>query len=196
MPALELILASTSTIRQQLLKNAGIAFTCQSPTVDEDDYKSKNNSLTPQELVLALAHLKAKSIKHPNALVIGADQTLSCNGVLFNKAKTLAEAKTCLQKLRGQSHTLHSAISIFQAGQTLFSSVDCAELTMRNFSDEFLEDYVIACGPDILHSVGCYQLENQGVQLFEKIEGDYFTILGFPLLPYLAFLRQMQFLKT
>lgn len=196
MPALELILASTSTIRQQLLKNAGIAFTCQSPSVDEGDYKSKNSSLNPQELALALASLKAKSIKQLNALIIGADQTLSCDGVLFDKVKTLEEAKTCLQKLRGRTHTLNSAISISHVGITLFSSVDSAELTMRNFSDDFLEDYLSACGPEILHSVGCYQLEKQGAQLFEKISGDYFTILGFPLLPCLAFLRQMQFLKA
>ena len=192
----KLILASTSTIRQLLLSNAGLAFTCQSSSVDEDEYKSKHDSLKPEELALTLADLKAKSINAPNAIVIGADQTLSCNGRLFNKAKTLIEAKSCLQSLRGQTHTLHSAISISQSGRTLFSTVDSAHLKMRNFSDEFLEDYLKTCGPEILTSVGCYQFEQQGAQLFDRIEGDYFTILGFPLLSCLAFLRQMKFLKT
>ncbi len=196
MPDTKLILASTSAIRQMLLKNAGVDFTCQSPKANEDEYKLHNRNLSPQVLALALADLKATSIETPNALVIGADQTLSCNGVLFNKTKSLTEAKICLQTLRSQTHTLHSAISMSLAGVTLFSTVDSAHLTMRNFSDGFLEDYLNNCGPDILNSVGCYQLENSGAQLFEKIEGDYFTILGFPLLPCLAFLRQMKFLKT
>lgn len=194
MPAPEIILASTSAIRQQLLKNAGVVFSCQSPAVDEEEYKLKHCCLNPQELAVALAELKAKSIKSPNTIIIGADQTLSCNGRLFNKANTLEEAKTYLQALRGETHQLHSAISINLAGETQFSTVDSAHLTMRNFSDHFLDNYIASSGKEILSSVGCYQLEKQGAQLFEKIEGDYFTILGFPLLPCLAFLRQMKLL--
>ena len=191
----ELILASTSAIRQLLLKNAGVVFTCQSSKVDEDEFKSKHHNLKPQDLAIALADLKAKSIKDSTAFIVGADQTLSCNGEPFDKAHTMAEAKICLQTLRGQTHTLHSALSIIQAGKTLYTKIDSAHLTMRNFSDEFLDDYMSVCGSEILHSVGCYQFEKQGAQLFEKVEGDYFTILGFPLLPCLAFLRQMKFLK-
>lgn len=196
MPKLEIILASTSAIRLQLLQNAGLAITCQTPMIDEEQYKTKNNMLNPKDLALGLANLKAESIITPDAIVIGADQTLSCDELLYNKAKNFTEAKTCLQTLRGKTHTLYSAISICRAGERLFTAVDSAQLTMWNFSDSFLNDYIHACGTDILHSVGCYQLEKQGSQLFEKIEGDYFTILGFPLLPCLAFLRQMKFLKS
>ena len=196
MPPIKIILASTSAIRQQLLKNAGITFTCQNPMADENDYKSKNPSLSSQNLALGLAGFKAKSIKVPDAIIIGADQTLSCKGQLFSKAQTLTEAKACLLALRGQTHMLHSAISIFRDGEFFASVVDSAKLTMRNFSEEFLDEYLKASGTDLLYSVGCYQLEKQGPQLFEKIEGDYFTILGFPLLQCLAILRQMKVLKS
>ncbi len=196
MQAPHLILASTSAIRQQLLKNAGLIFTCQIPTIDEEQFKTENNHLSPQNLALALAKAKAASLHSTSDIIIGADQTLSCNGQLYTKARTLDEAKHQLQSLRGQTHTLHSAIAISQAGQILFSSVDSAHLTMRHFSGGFLETYLQDCGAEILHAVGCYQFEKHGAQLFDKIEGDYFTILGLPLLQCLAFLRQIKFLGT
>jgi septum formation protein len=184
-----IILASTSPIRSSILLNAGIMFSCQPPNLDEKTAKLKLTEHSPKNLALHLAELKALSISKPNTLIIGADQTLSCEQVIFNKPKTQSSARSQLIALRGKTHTLHSALACAENGKIIWKICDEAHLTMRSFSDSFLESYIYDCGDDILSSVGSYQLEKQGVQLFEKLEGDYFTILGLPLLPLLTFLR-------
>jgi septum formation protein len=142
-----------------------------------------------------LEKASAVSFKLPSRIVVGADQTLAMGSVRFNKPADRDEAREQLRRLRGQSHTLQSAVTLVQDGSVLFKVVDTARLRMRNFSDRFLEEYLEAAGPSVTQSVGGYQLEKLGVHLFERVEGDYFTILGMPLLPLLAFLRQQGFLK-
>ncbi len=189
-----IILASTSKIRSTILLNAGLSITCQKPALDEECAKAKLVNLSAKNLALALAELKALSTKIPNAIVIGADQTLSCNNIIFHKPESLSAARSQLNELRGQIHTLHSALVCAKNGSIIWSTCEEANLTMREFSDSFLETYLNTFSDDTINSVGSYQLEKQGVQLFEKIEGDYFTILGLPLLPLLAFLRDSGFL--
>lgn len=184
-----IILASTSKIRSTILINAGLSIRCQPPNLDEPAAKNKLGEISPKNLAMALAELKALSISNTNALVLGMDQILSCNQTVFNKPRSITEARAQLIALRGKTHTLYSAIACAQNGKIIWSICDDAHLTMRDFSDLFLQCYINACGDDILSAVGCYQVERQGMQLFEKIEGDYFTILGLPLLPLLAFLR-------
>ncbi len=151
----------------------------------------------PDELALLLSWEKASAVSFnlPSRIVVGADQTLAMGSVRFNKPASRDEAREQLRRLRGQSHTLHSAVTVVQDGSVQFKVVDTARLRMRNFSDKFLEEYLEAVGPSVTQSVGGYQLEKLGVHLFERVEGDYFTILGMPLLPLLAYLRQQAFLK-
>lgn len=184
-----LTLASTSAIRKNILENAGLKVASVAPKVDEDAAKIKLIDKSPQQLALGLAELKALSLQKPNELIIGADQTLSCNDILFNKPESVAAAREQLHQLRGKAHTLHSALACAENGKITWSICVDATLTMRNFSDACLDHYISECGADIITSVGSYKLEKQGVRLFEKIDGDYFTILGLPLLPLLAFLR-------
>ena len=129
----------------------------------------------------------------PGRLVLGADQTLARGATLFGKPANRAEAAAQLRSLRGRTHELHSALALVRDGQALFECVDSARLTMRDISDRFLDDYLDMAGDTALASVGGYQLEGLGIHLFERVEGDYFTILGLPLLPLLAFLRQNKF---
>lgn len=190
--ALEIILASTSRIRQKLLDSAGLTFSSRSPVVDEELSKAKNPDLPPQSLASLLAREKALSIAKPGTdiLAIGADQVLAFEGHILNKPSSPADAATQLLRLRGRTHCLISAISCAENGRTIWNHVGEARLTMRDFSDSFLCDYVATCGAEIVTSVGGYKLEERGIQLFSSIEGDYFDILGLPLLPLLAFLRQ------
>jgi septum formation protein len=192
----KLILASTSKIRQHILADAGLVFESQKPDVNEELAKSKYNSLSAKDLALALAKDKAQSLSEPTRFILGADQTLSCEGVVYNKPASLKEAYEQLISLRGKTHTLHSALAIAQKGKIIWCVCEGAHLTMRNFSDKFAKSYVEACGEALLTTVGAYQLENRGAQLFEKIDGDYFTILGLPLLPCLAFLRDIKFMPS
>lgn len=192
----KLILASTSKIRHTILTNAGLECEAVSPTVDESRLKIEIATKPTHNLALELAKRKALSIENPKALIIGADQTLICNGIFYDKPSSIAEATTQLKKLRGQKHILNSAIAVALDGKIIWSTSATAELIMRNFSDEYISTYVAANEPHLLHCVGAYQLEGQGVQLFDEIKGDYFTILGLPLLPLLAFLRQVGFLTT
>src|SRR5690606_16682141 len=147
---------------------------------------------TPREVADALAELKAVrvSAKRPGALVIGADQTLDFKGALFDKAVTLDEARERLKLLRGQRHQLHSAVVVALDGAPIWREVPSASLPLRPFSDDFLEAWLERQGEVILGSVGCYRLEDEGVQLFSAIEGDYFTILGLPMLGLLDLLRR------
>lgn len=188
-----LVLASKSAARSQVLTGAGVVFETAGAGVDEAAVKAGllAERATPREVADALAELKAVKVSRnrPGALVIGADQTLDLRGQLFDKAETVAEARERLKLLRGKTHKLHSAVVIARDGQAIWRDVPAARLTMRDFSDAFLEDYLARKGEQILSSVGCYQLEDEGVQLFSRIDGDYFTILGLPLMGLLDFLR-------
>lgn len=187
----ELILASTSKTRQLLLSNAGIAFTVQQPLVNEKELQRELVALAPQFMVVELARAKALSVSlaHPQALVIGADQILAFENKSMHKANNLTEARRKLQRLRGKTHHLSSSFACAHKGRIVHAEVHSASLTMRNFSDEFIDQYLKTSGKDILSSVGCYFFEGLGIQLFETVEGDYSTILGLPILPLLAFLR-------
>jgi septum formation protein len=193
-----LILASKSLARRTMLSAVGIPIEIVHAQIDERAIeRTLGEKRDPDELALLLSWEKASAVsfKLPSRIVVGADQTLAMGSVRFNKPASRDEAREQLRRLRGQSHTLHSALSVVQDGSVLFKVVDTARLRMRKFSDKFLEEYLEAAGPSVTQSVGGYQLEKLGVHLFERVEGDYFTILGMPLLPLLAFLRQQAFLK-
>lgn len=188
-----LILASGSAARRQILSGAGVPFVVQPADIDEEALKDGLLAEFKPPKAIAQALARAKAVARSNrtqGLVIGADQTLDLNGTLFSKASTIAEAEATLRLLRGKTHQLHSATVLALNGQWVWQEVVTASLTMRDFSDRFLTRYLEQQGPAILSSVGGYQLESQGVQLFDHIEGDYFTILGLPLSGLLAQLRQ------
>ena len=188
-----LVLASKSVARQAVLQSAGVAFETAGSGVDEDAAKAAllAGGAGPLKVAEALAEMKALAVSpgRPD-LVIGADQTLEFEGRLYDKAETLAEARARLKTLRGKPHKLHSALAVARDGAVIWRETVSATLTMRVFSDAFLEAYLAAEGEAALGSVGCYRLEAQGAQLFETIEGDYFTILGLPLMGLLGLLRR------
>ncbi|HEV2676862.1 MAG TPA: Maf family nucleotide pyrophosphatase [Aliidongia sp.] len=188
-----IILASASKIRLSLLQQAGLSVEVQVPAVDEQEMKASFQAeRAPVEACAeALAELKAVRVsqRHPGALVIGADQMLDLNGIWFDKPADLDHARAHLQALRGQTHRLVTAAVVALNGSRIWHTIDTARLTMRPFSDAFLAGYLERQGPVVLSSVGAYQLEGLGAQLFNRIEGDFFTILGLPLLPLLGFLR-------
>lgn len=189
---MSIVLASTSPIRAQLLRAAGVDFIMARPEVDETSLRAANPRWAITEVAGRLAEAKAidVSLRMPDRLVIGADQTLLLGADIFVKPRDIAEARKHLQRLRGTTHELLSALCCAQNGQTIWANADRAQLTMRSFSDAFLERYLAEAGDDCLISVGAYKLEERGIQLFEKIAGSYHTILGLPLLPLLAFLRE------
>lgn len=186
------ILASKSAARRAVLTGAGVAFEPLVAGVDEDAVKASllAEGATPREIAEALAELKAIRVSRGRIeLVVGADQTLEFEGRLYDKAESLEEARSRLQALRGRPHQLHSAVVVAKEGTPIWREVVTATLTMRDFSDAFLDDYLWREGEQALGSVGCYRLEDLGAQLFSKIEGDYFAILGLPLLGLLELLR-------
>ena len=188
-----LILASTSQSRRTMLSAAGVAFSAEAPGVDEDAVKDslKGEKAAPAAIAETLAELKARkiSLRHPDAFVIGADQVLDCDGVLYDKPPDLAAARRQLQSLRGKTHRLTAAVVVARGDARLWHHTQVATLQMRPFTDAFLDGYLAQVGEAACRSVGAYQLEGLGAQLFSRIEGDYFTILGLPLLPLLDFLR-------
>lgn len=189
-----LILASGSKTRQALLKNAGLQFLAVPAAVDERAIED-NLPLAGRDPVSVARHLAlAKAIevsqRHPGAYVIGCDQTMSLGDRIFHKAASLDEARDTLMQLRGKAHFLNSAVCLVRDGELLWSEVVRACMQVREFSDAFLDGYIKRNGEMILSSVGCYQLEGEGIQLFDAIGGDYFTILGLPLLPLLEALRE------
>lgn len=193
MSDIRLILASQSKIRRQVLENAGIKFDSMASNVDEEMAKIalREAGLKPSEQAHELAKLKAQKLskRFSEAYVIACDQMLALGDEVYDKAASMDEALERLRHFRGKTHYLQNAMVIYKGGEFIWR-YDCApRLKMRNFSDEFMQNYLAAAGEDILSSVGCYQLEGLGVQLFEEISGDYFAILGLPLLPLLAFLR-------
>lgn len=190
-----LVLASGSRSRRQMLDAAGVTFDIAPADVDErtirETLQADNSGIEPADVAEVLARAKAETVsrQRPDALVIGADQILALDEEIFEKPPDLAGARRHLQKLRGRTHQLHSAVVLAKGGEVIWAQVDTASLTMVAVSADFLETYLARAGTVVCDSVGAYQLEGLGVQLFERIEGDYFTILGLPLLPLLAELR-------
>lgn len=186
------ILASGSAIRAELLRNAGVEFDTVVARVDEDAIKSalKAEDARPRDIADALAEFKARKVsdKNPGAIVLGCDQVLKLRGDVFDKPETPDDARTQLRALRGQRHSLLSAVVSYRDGEPLWRFVGEAHLSMRDFSDAFLENYLSRNWDSMRYSVGCYKLEAEGVRLFQRVEGDYFTILGLPLLETLAHL--------
>lgn len=184
-----IILASKSAGRRRLLSAAGVAFESRTSGVDEADIRA--NGGDPEQVATALAIAKARAVApcHPAALVIGADQLLVGDGMIYGKAESLEEARATLRSLRGRRHRLLSAVALLAGGEVVFHHVGEAQLVMRDFSDAFLERYLDRHGESLLAMVGCYGIEAEGVQLFERIEGDWPTIIGLPLLSLLAALR-------
>lgn len=193
-----LILASKSGARQMLLANAGIPFDAVPADIDERLAQKGSGLLLPGEIAGLLARDKALSVssQHPGRYVIGADQTLALGARLFNKPAGRAQAADQLRLLAGDTHELHSAIAVARDGRIVFADVSLARMTMRRLSEGEIDAYLDQAGEAVTTSVGAYQLEGFGVHLFERVEGDHFTILGLPLLPLLAFLRREQLLNV
>jgi septum formation protein len=198
----QIILASTSRARREMLAAAGVPFTVEAANVDEPAIRktllAAKPQATPRQIAEALARAKAEDVsrRHPCARVIGGDQVLALGNELLTKAKDEAAARVALNRLKGQVHELHSAVALAENGKVLWSHTGTARLKMRAFSDAFLDEYLTRAGDRIQQSVGAYELEGHGVQLFETIEGDYFTILGLPLLPLLAELRAREMIAA
>jgi septum formation protein len=188
-----LVLASASPYRRRLLEAAGLGLEVLPAEVDEDAIKRRltGAGTAPKAVAEALARAKAEAVSgvRQRALVIGADQVLALGDTIFSKAVDAAEARRQLLALRGRSHQLHTAAVLATGGKIVWSAVETATLTMRQFSDAFLEDYLAAAGDQVTRTVGAYEIEGRGIQLFERIDGDTFTIIGLPLLPLLAELR-------
>ena len=187
-----IILASKSTARAAVLTGAGIAFETFVSGVDEGIAKTAllAQGATPRDIAEALAEQKAVSVSTgQTGLVIGADQTLEFEGQVYDKAETVEAARDRLKLLRGKPHQLHSAVAVARDGVLIWREVVTCSLTMRDYSDAFLESYLAQEGQEALGSVGCYRLEGRGSQLFSNIEGDYFAILGLPLMGLLELLR-------
>ncbi|MBL1404509.1 MAG: septum formation inhibitor Maf [Hyphomicrobiales bacterium] len=189
----QIILASKSKYRAILLKNAGIQFTQQAAHIDE---RAIEEPLLEAEMnaadiaeILALAKATKVSDRNENTLVIGTDQTLSFEGSLLHKPQDMEEARKRLLAFSGKSHELNSAIAIVKNGEVLWSFVDKSVITFRELTPKFIGQHLASVGDEVLSSVGAYQIEGKGVQLFENIEGDFFSIMGLPLLPLLAQLR-------
>jgi septum formation protein len=193
-----LILASQSRARQMLLANAGISYEAIPADIDERALQKDSGLSAPGEIARLLAAEKAQfvSSQNPGRYVVGADQTLAFGGRLFSKPAGRAAAAEQLRLLAGQRHELHSAFAVARDGKILLADVSIAGMTMRRLSASEIEAYLDQAGEAVTTSVGAYQLEGLGVHLFERIEGDHFTILGLPLLPLLAFLRSERLLAV
>ena len=192
---MKLILASKSVARINMLKSAGLQFETHPSDIDETTVQ--NSGKAPDEIAEKLAAQKALNISalFPDALVIGADQVLECEGKLLNKASNEQEAREKLKTLRGQTHHLISAVCVAQGNEILWQNRQSASLTMHAFDDDFLERYIEQAGEALTRSVGAYELESLGVRLLKSVQGDYFTVLGMPLLSLLEYLQSDQDLK-
>lgn len=193
-----LILASQSAVRKSLLVNAGIAVETIPADIDERGIQQSSGLTDPGKIAELLAAEKAIFIsrKYPGRYVVGADQTLVLGEKLFSKPANLAAAAAHIRTLSGQTHALHSAVSVAKDGALLFSDISVARMTMRPLTESEIDAYIKEAGEAALSSVGAYQLERTGVHLFERIEGDHFTILGLPLLSLLGFLRSRNLLAV
>ncbi len=196
-----LVLASQSPTRRAMLENAGVPVAnAVRPGVDEDEVKAafRADGAGPADVAEALAEMKAHrvSAKQPGALVVGADQMLDCEGEWFDKPTDRAGAEAHLRALSGRTHKLIACAVVVKDGARIWHHVDSAELTVRPLGDAFVHAYLDALGDDAYGSVGAYQLEGLGAQLFSRVRGDYFTVLGMPLLPLLDFLRNHKVVPT
>jgi septum formation protein len=190
-----LILASGSKSRARVLEAAGLAFIVEPPGLDEAVMRQAvggKGSLSAHDVAEVLARAKAEAVSDlaPKAYVIGGDQVLALGNTIFSKPDSMEAARRQLLDLSGKTHTLHTAVAVATNGETIWAETTIASLTMRKLSPEFIGRYLAAAGDEVLSSVGAYQLEALGVQLFEKIDGDYFSILGLPLIPLLDTLRR------
>jgi septum formation protein len=187
------VLASASPIRRRLLEAAAVAVEAVPARVDEASLREGLDAegATPRDTADALAEFKARKVsgRVPEAIVLGCDQVLECDGARFDKAGTLDEARARLRALSGKTHQLHAAVVAYRAGQPLWRVVPTVRLTMRPLTDEAIDAYLAEAGEGVLGSVGCYEFEGLGARLFTAYAGDYFSILGLPLLPVLDFLR-------
>lgn len=201
-PDVPIVLASASKVRARLLQGTGLDITVRPAPIDEavvkEAVRADSGALPAGDLAAILAQAKAVSASEadPESLVIGADQVLSLDGRIFDKPSSMDEARDNLVVLRGRTHMLHTAVACARGGEALWHHQSDASLTMRDFSNEFLGRYLATAGDAVLSSVGAYQLEGPGAHLFSQIDGDYFTILGLPLLPLLEFLRGERILVT
>jgi septum formation protein len=190
--SLAVTLASGSASRRALLTAAGVSAEAVAPNVDEESYRTamRADGVSVRDQAMQLAEMKAVRVSQSRpGLVIGGDQMLALGEEAFDKPRDLAEAKNHLIRLSGKSHTLETAIVVCEEGRSVWRHLARPKLTMRPLSAEFIDDYVARCGTTLLTTVGAYQLEGHGAQLFSRIEGDYFSILGLPLLPLLDYLR-------
>jgi septum formation protein len=196
----ELILASASPVRARVLAAAGVKTRVEPAAIDEEKVKAefRVGGRSAADCAMALAQAKAAAIseRRDRALVIGADQILVCDGAWFDKPEDLGAARRHLKELRGRTHELVTAACVMRRGARLWHTVSLPRLRMRNFSDVFLDEYLAGEGAAVLGSVGAYRLEGRGAQLFDRIEGDYFAILGLPLLDLLGFLRDQRMLLS
>lgn len=194
-----LVLASGSASRAAMLRNAGLEFDVRPAAVDEGEIKRslQVEGASVRDAAMTLAEVKAKRSSRPDSadFVIAADQLMVCDSRWYDKPETMAQARDNLLALRGRTHELVSAVVLARGGSVIWRHADSARLTMRDFSDGFLDAYLAQAGERVLSSVGCYQLEGLGIQLFSRIQGDYFTILGMPLLPLLDILRENRVLR-
>ena len=187
----ELVLASGSQIRRLVLEQAEVPFSINKSNVDEAALKQAHADLTPKEMALMLGRSKAAEVSQraPGAIVLGADQTMELDGQLLDKLPDASLARDRLQKMRGRPHFLHSGLSLHRDGEEIWSLSQSSTIHVRAFSDQFLDTYLDRAGDALTASVGAYAYEGLGAQLFERVEGDYYAILGLPLLPLLDALR-------
>jgi septum formation protein len=195
-----LILASASRARARMVRAAGVSVEIEPADVDEADIKAAcraaGDDARGTASRLAAAKALAVASRHPRSLVIGSDQVLALDDAWFDKPQDTEEAQDALRALRGRTHALVSAVAVARADAVEWSAVDEARLTMRDFSDAFLADYLAKMGRDVCDTVGGYRLEGLGIQLFSRLEGDFFVILGMPLMPLLAYLRSRGLVPT
>lgn len=188
----EIVLGSGSAIRAQVLRGAGVAFSVEKPQVDEAELKAGWIDRSPAEVAVGLAEAKAAEVsaRFPEALVIGADQTLELAGRLYDKAESPEAARARLLELRGREHRLNAGTALARGGEIVWSDLQVSRMKVRAFSDEWLDHYMSQVGGALTASVGAYEYEGLGVQLFEKVQGDFYAVLGLPLVPLLEALRE------
>jgi septum formation protein len=202
-----LVLASNSAIRSHILTSVNIPHTIQKADVDERKIEEQTQTLKVEDVAIELAVAKAQnvslalakaqdvSVKNRGLIILGADQMLECEGMRYHKPQTIADGRKQLGSLRGRVHTLYSAYALVRDGEVLHASISRAHMTMRPFSDSFLDSYIEAVGENVMKSVGCYQVEGLGQHLFANMEGEYTAILGLPILSLLQTLRDLGFVK-
>lgn len=200
MPAPPLVLASSSAVRAQMLRAAGLDFSVQFPRVDEEALRAGlvAEGANPRDMADVLAEAKARKIAErvPEACVIGADQILELDGQVFSKPSDPASARAQLRALRGRTHNLHTAVVLYHDAQPIWRHAGRVGLTMRDLSEDFLASYLARNWESARHSGGCYKIEEEGIRLFSRIEGDHFTTLGLPLLPLLSYLSDRGFIDS